>query len=86
MNERLAASGSLHDRLQKAIDAYRVERDRLEVIDDRGSAPGGGPDRVKCLHAHLAHQLVDGDNPVGAAVLADAGWPDCREPCFEARA
>lgn len=31
--------------------------------------PGGGPDRVKCLHAHLAHHLISADNPVGMLVL-----------------
>jgi hypothetical protein len=35
---------------------------------------------VKCLHAHLAQHLVDG-NPIGAEALAATGWPDCVLPC-----
>lgn len=82
MNDTLYAEPSLRARLAEAIDAYSEERDRLERIDDRASVPGGGPERVKCVHAHVAHRLAGGHNPVGAAALADAGWPDCREPCF----
>ncbi|MDQ3981963.1 MAG: DUF501 domain-containing protein, partial [Actinomycetota bacterium] len=40
-----------------------------------------GPDRVKCLHAHLAHELADPPNPIGARTLASTGWPDCVAPC-----
>ena len=82
VNARLEMDGSLHERLRAAIEAYRHERDRLEIIETGDAAPGGGPDRVKCLHAHVAHRIAGGINPVGAAVLADVGWPDCREPCF----
>jgi hypothetical protein len=81
-NVRLGAEPSARQRLTDAIDSYRAARDRLEVIEDRGSVPGGGPERVKCVHAHVAHQLAAGDNPVGAAALSDTGWPDCLEPCF----
>lgn len=83
LNERLTAGSTLRQRLAAAIASYRAERDRLEPIDDRGSVPGGGPDRVKCVHAHLAHELAFGDGPVGSLAIADAGWPDCREPCFK---
>jgi hypothetical protein len=34
------------------------------------------------LHAHVAHELVEGNNPVGARALAAAGFPDCRERCY----
>lgn len=81
-NEHLGQEASLRQRLADAIAAYRVRRDQHEFIDDRGSVPGGGPDRIKCVHAHVAHQLVTVGNPIGAAALADTGWPDCREPCF----
>ena len=83
VNRRLAADGSLRDRLAAAIERYRSSRDSHEQIDDRGAPPGGGPDRVKCLHAHVAHELAGGNNVVGALTLATVGWPDCIEPCFE---
>jgi hypothetical protein len=37
--------------------------------------------RIKCLHAHTAHQLVAGDNPAGAEVLDELGWEDPAVPC-----
>lgn len=80
MNSRLE-TGARRAALADAIHRYRARRDAHEVIEDSGSPPGGGPDKVKCVHAHLAHELADPPNPVGAAVLAAAGWPDCRQPC-----
>jgi len=49
----------------------------------RGHPGGGGTvgGRVKCLHAHTAHQLVTGDNPAGAAVVAHLEWVDPATPC-----
>lgn len=84
INEALEEDHGMGARLAGAIDAYRADRDSLEEIEESGGPPGGGPERVKCLHAHAAHQLVSQINPVGALALADVGWPDCREPCFEA--
>lgn len=40
-----------------------------------GTVPGG----LKCLHAHLAHYLAVGSNPVGAAVSAELGDLQKRE-------
>ena len=48
--------------------------------------PGGGGmagSRIKCLHAHTAHQLVAGDNPAGAEALAELGWEDPVVPCVQ---
>ncbi|MEA2447844.1 MAG: uncharacterized protein QOK47_1481 [Actinomycetota bacterium] len=80
---RLEDDPSLVRRLSDALDRYRSRRDRRHVIEDGGSPPGGGPERIKCVHAHLAHQLSDPPNPVGALAAAEAGWPDCLTPCFE---
>jgi uncharacterized protein len=78
---RLSNELPLRRRLLEAIDRYRRRRDSHESIDDPGPPPGGGPERVKCLHSHLAHQLADPHNPVGATALGEAGWPDCRAAC-----
>lgn len=83
LTERLGADPDLKERLSAAIVRYRELRDRHAVIDDKGSIPGGGPDRVKCLHAHTAYELAAGGDPVGALTLADTGWPDCIAPCVE---
>ena len=85
ISERLAHEPSLRDRFTRSLARYRARRDARQVIEDAGSPPGGGPERVKCVHAHLAHHLADPANVVGAMALADAGWPDCREPCFQVR-
>jgi hypothetical protein len=84
LNESLARSEEERERLGSAVDRLRARRDGHTVIDDGGVAPGGGPERVKCLHAHVAQELADAPNPVGALTLAQVGWPDCRVPCVEA--
>lgn len=83
VNERLATDVALKVRLADAIDRYIRARDTHAVIGDAGAPPGGGPERVKCLHAHVAHELVDGSNPVGALTLGATGWPDCISACVE---
>lgn len=57
------------DLLAETHDRYRRERDRLIPSDHVGPAPTGGVggtrQGVKCLHAHYAHHLAGGDDPVG---------------------
>lgn len=81
LNDRLVDDEALRDRLQAASDRYLARRDEREAIEDAGSPPGGDPDRVKCLHVHVAQELAQPPNPVGALALAGTGWPDCRLPC-----
>lgn len=83
MNEQLEASPPLKRRFGDALRRYAARRDAHERLDN-AAPPGGGPDRVKCLHAHLAHELAQPPNPVGAASLARTGWPDCVAPCVPA--
>jgi uncharacterized protein len=46
------------------------------------SAAGGMPDRVKCLHALVAHELAAGDvNPSGREALDAAGERWRPGPC-----
>ena len=83
-NDRLAAGDDVKQRLRNAIDRYRARRDEHERIEESGSPPGGGPDRIKCVHAHVAQELAQSMNPVGSAALAATGYPDCVVPCFSA--
>ncbi len=83
VSEKLQTDARLRGRLADAIDSNIATRDAHPVIADAGAPPGGGPDRVKCLHAHVAHELVDPSNPVGAMTLAATGWPDCTARCVE---
>lgn len=81
INDRLGADEDFRARLAVAVDALRARRDSHAAIGDPATPPGGGPERVKCLHAHTAQELADPPNPVGALALAEAGFPDCVAPC-----
>jgi hypothetical protein len=74
MTERLAADPELAAAYRRAHESYLAERDALEPLGTQVSA-GGMPDRVKCLHVHVAHALACGPgvNPIGDEVLAQLG-------------
>jgi uncharacterized protein len=75
---RLEAAGGVRraqaavdpEALQAAHDAYAAERDTVIPATRIGPRPSGGVGGtrlgVKCLHAHYAHFLAGGDDPVGA--------------------
>lgn len=90
LNRRLSADRQLREALAVSTEAYLSRRARMggpgygeaqpPYLSFSGH-PGGGPERIKCLHAHTAHHLVTGDNPVGAAVLGELAWQDPLTPC-----
>ena len=55
--------------ISAAHAAYAAERDQAMPDDHEGPAPyggvGGTREGLKCLHAHYAHWLAGGDDPVG---------------------
>lgn len=78
---RLEAAGGVDD-AEAAIDPadlaathrhYAEERDAAIDEEHRGPLPSGGVGGtrvgVKCLHAHVAHALAGGDDPVGRWAL-----------------
>ncbi|WP_232327145.1 DUF501 domain-containing protein [Herbidospora yilanensis] len=76
MRERLAADPDLAARYQAAHDDYLARRDKAAAEDGleplpRGTQTAGGmPDRVKCLHALVGHELAaPGTNPFGREAL-----------------
>ncbi len=81
INDALARDSAFRARLRDAAAMLRARRDEHEPLED-AAPPGGGPDRVKCLHAHLAQQLAAPPNPVGSTTLSGTGWPDCLVPCI----
>ena len=83
LTKRLAAEPGLQERLASALGRYRARRDAHEVTTESGGPPGGGPERVKCLHSHAAHELASPPNPIGSLALAEVGWPDCIRPCVK---
>ena len=67
--ERLASDAELAARYRAAHEDYLARRDAIEKLPMDMSA-GGMPDRVKCLHALVAHELaVPGVNPFGQEAL-----------------
>ena len=73
MTARLADDEELAAAYRAAYDDYRA----------RGSPGAGGmPDRVKCLHAHVAHELATGCNPFGREALEALGDWGSGGPCL----
>ena len=80
--ERLHSDLSAAARYREAHLSYVHSRETLEVVDEiAGISAGGMPERVKCLHALMAHSLAVGPgvNPVGDWALEDSAWS--REVC-----
>jgi uncharacterized protein len=74
MQDRLADDPDLAAAYRRAHEAYLAERDAIEPLGT-GVSAGGMPDRVKCLHVHVAHALAAGPgvNPFGDEALAEIG-------------
>ena len=84
MQERMAADPALAQRYEKAHDDYLARRTAIKDVPEIARVSAGGmPDRVKCLHVHLAHTLAAGPgvNPFGdeVRVAAEPWWSD--GPC-----
>jgi hypothetical protein len=85
MNERLNQDRDLAMAYRRAHEAYLKERERLDSVPEiAGVSAGGMPDRVKCLHALVAHALAAGGgvNPLGDEAVRTLGefWT---RPCLE---
>lgn len=83
LNERLGTDPDFAAEYRAAHERYVAFRDQLD--DPLPGAPGVGgmPGHVKCLHAHAAHHLATGDNPVGAWTVARATPAPCEGPCVD---
>lgn len=81
VNEMLQSRPDLERALDEATAEYISARSRRGGLP-RDDHPGGGPGRVKCLHAHLAHHLITGNNPVGVWISARLDWEEPDESCL----
>jgi uncharacterized protein len=73
MAARLAADPELAAEYRAAHEDYLARREAIgHVPEIAGISAGGMPNRVKCLHVHLAHALAVGPgvNPFGDEVRA----------------
>jgi len=89
MTARLAADDQLRAAYQRAHRDYLARRyaaaraEGLEPLPAGTQSAGGMPDRVKCLHALVAHELaVPGANPLGRGALDAAGRWWSRGSCL----
>jgi uncharacterized protein len=80
MTERTAADPQLRQAYQAAHRNYLARRDEaarasgVEPLPPGTPSAGGMPDRVKCLHALVAHELAaPGQNPLGSEAARAAG-------------
>lgn len=78
LSDELLQDPELSGLYRAAHDDYLATRDviaaqkKIEVPEIAGISAGGMPDRVKCLHALIAHSLAVGEgiNPIGDRALA----------------
>jgi hypothetical protein len=85
MNQRLSSDHDLALAYRRAHERYLADRERLDSVPEiAGISAGGMPDRVKCLHALVAHALAAGTgvNPLGDEAVRAVGvfWA---RPCLE---
>lgn len=86
LTARLASDPAFAAAFERADRAYRAARTARvppgsPVLSRLRGGVGGAEGGVKCLHAHLAHLLAGGDNPVGAAIRDRVEPLDCPVPC-----
>jgi hypothetical protein len=91
MEDALAAEPAVRLDYRRAHTDYLSRRDQaaraagLEPLPAGTQSAGGMPDRVKCLHALVAHELaVPGANPLGRQAAAAAGPWWAQGPCVAA--
>ena len=84
LTHRLATDAELAAAHRAAHESYLAARDAVDPLGTRVSA-GGMPDRVKCLHALVAHALAagPGTNPLGDETLERVGDWWRRGPCVQ---
>ena len=88
MTERLRTDPELRDGYRSAHQDYLARRTAasqdagLAALPATAASAGGMPDRVKCLHALVAHELaVPGSNPLGREAIEAAGQWWAAGPC-----
>jgi len=81
LTEEVRHNTGLADELLAADADYCGRRDALHKLEGAGGVGGGPSDRVKCLHAHYAHELACGCNPIGRWTAEQIGDVQTPPPC-----
>ena len=77
LQDQLNQDEDLAKAYQLAHEQYLSEREEIEKVEEiEGISAGGMPNRVKCLHALVAHSLAKGRdvNPIGDLALDGLSW------------
>jgi hypothetical protein len=80
----LEQDAELAEQYRAAHLDYLKERDAILAVPELdGISAGGMPNRVKCLHALVAHALARGPglNPIGDLALAACSWSPSQCSC-----
>lgn len=83
LNQRLRSDPDFARAFEAAQRDYVARREALHRLEGAGGVGGGPSDRIKCLHAHYAHHLVCGCNPVGEWVTERIGDVLRPPPCVQ---
>jgi hypothetical protein len=82
MTARLGTDEALAAAYAAAHDDYLARRDAVRPLPPGTPSAGGMPERVKCLHVLVAHELaVPGANPLGREALDLLGDWGAGGPC-----
>jgi exopolyphosphatase/guanosine-5'-triphosphate,3'-diphosphate pyrophosphatase len=71
LNDQAEIDPDLRTGLRRAHEEYARARGELMPGAERWGGVGGAARGVKCLHAHYAHHLAGGPDPVGAWVAGE---------------
>ncbi len=86
VEKEIASNADLRAALLKAHTEYAKYRKRLAQSTHPSLDTGIGGVRhlasIKCLHAHYAHHLAGGQNPVGKRISDLVEPPDCSKRCL----
>lgn len=85
LEKEMETNEQLKREFAQAQRDYQRARGNLSQAEHASMATGIGGvrdlGRIKCLHAHVAHFLVGGMNPIGKRITETVGIPECRERC-----
>ena len=86
LDKQLVDNKKLNKLWRKRQKSYENERNKKykslpNIISPNGGV-GGTTKSIKCLHSHLADELVSGENVIGKVVLESVGGCNCNEPCI----
>lgn len=84
LQSQLTDDPELMNGYELAHHSYLSDREEIESVPElAGISAGGMPNRVKCLHALVAHSLAKGPgiNPIGDLALQACSWSPSRCQC-----